>query len=256
MVARKSPPVNRCLTYVHYNHRLLLCTDTNRQDFGGSRALTTPCESGGVCSSVVSSGSFESPRSSSMSQSELDEASTAGRGNSGPTWMTARVGTPQWAAPECYERRVTFQTTKIDVYSFAIVCCELVTLRPPWAHRKPDAAWRMSFEGQRPRVYMQEEQAAPSDFIALMQECWRQDPAERPSCTVIVATLREILAQIHSGERSSSNLVAMDDNYPANQTALASTTFQNFPSDSEESFGSTHVYPDIRNGIESFTNSN
>lgn len=117
--------------------------------------------------------------------------------------MTAMGGTPRWCAPELYmqSRTTHFTVQQADIYSFAILLFELVTLRTPWdEHRDGIAAWHASAEGKRPKVRPEDEHAAPAELVAMMRACWAAEPAARPTSAEVMHQLRFVVANLE--ERS------------------------------------------------------
>ncbi|KZP16482.1 kinase-like protein [Athelia psychrophila] len=87
------------------------------------------------------------------------------------------VGPIRWYAPEILypEGEEITYNVKTDVFSFSMMCIEVITGKRPFAHRRLDAA-------------------VLSD-IPLMMLCWAQDPSERPdqiSEVEVVANLKTV----------------------------------------------------------------
>ena len=65
-----------------------------------------------------------------------------------------------------------------DVYSFAMVCFELLTHELPFADHMPlQAAAAVSLFGQRPTLPA----GVPATLASLVEACWHAKPAARPT---------------------------------------------------------------------------
>ena len=91
--------------------------------------------------------------------------------------------------------------TPADVFSFAIVMCELMTLSPPYSDKikggENDSNTPMSWEQIVALTHNKDVMLRPtiSDEIddetsALLRSCWAHDPETRPSFSVILVRLR------------------------------------------------------------------
>ena len=122
------------------------------------------------------------------------------------------VGTAGYTAPEVL--RAEHYDTAADVFSFAIVMCELLTLRAPYSDMmKNDMGERiLNFSqisamtqkkvgGLRPSL----PEGMDDKIVRLIRKSWSSDAARRPSFAVIVVRLnliarREVLRRISSTE--------------------------------------------------------
>ena len=99
--------------------------------------------------------------------------------------MTAETGSYRWMAPEVtFHRRYGLPC---DVYSFAMLCTEMLNRTVPFAgmdsvHAAGNAARR---EGFRPKL----PEDAPAAIVALCRACWQHEPADRLTFTQICASL-------------------------------------------------------------------
>jgi serine/threonine protein kinase len=88
--------------------------------------------------------------------------------------MTSETGSYRWMAPE-----VTLHKQyglPCDVYSFAMICTEMVTRTVPFAGTEPvSAAGKAAMERWRPKL----PEDVPAAIVALCRACWRQEPADR-----------------------------------------------------------------------------
>ncbi|KAI4381809.1 hypothetical protein MLD38_007848 [Melastoma candidum] len=107
--------------------------------------------------------------------------------------MTAETGTYRWMAPEVIEHRP--YDNKADVFSFGIVLWELLTGELPYAYLTPlQAAVGVVQKGLRPTI---PENANPK-FAELLQRCWKQNPAKRPSFSEILEILQQITKEVEA----------------------------------------------------------
>ncbi|CAM9547024.1 unnamed protein product [Ectocarpus sp. 12 AP-2014] len=77
-----------------------------------------------------------------------------------------------------------------DVYSFAIVLWEMVSLELPFQfYGVKQLSERVVFGGDRPRLAPE----WPAGFSDLLARCWSADLSERPSMAEVEKRLREVL---------------------------------------------------------------
>ena len=125
--------------------------------------------------------------------------------------QTVNQGTTRWMAPEMMrivnddghgefqgegELRYPF---KVDVYSFAMVCFEILTGDMPFPNLTPNEVKKKVLDGERPQI----PDHCPERLRSLIEACWRREPEERPRFGVICDELRHIkCAYLMSGNRS------------------------------------------------------
>ncbi|KAA8528367.1 hypothetical protein F0562_035722 [Nyssa sinensis] len=98
------------------------------------------------------------------------------------------AGTPEWMAPEFLRGEPSNE--KSDVYSFGVILWELVTMQQPWnglCHAQVVGA--VAFQNRRLTI----PQNTSPMMASLMESCWAEDPAQRPSFGGIVETLKKFL---------------------------------------------------------------
>lgn len=102
--------------------------------------------------------------------------------------MTAETGTYRWMAPEVIEHKPYDE--KADVFSFAIVLWELLTCRIPYSEMTPlQAAVGVVQKGLRPDI----PPSTPPALGLLMEACWAQEAAHRPSFRDLTPRLQQML---------------------------------------------------------------
>ena len=119
------------------------------------------------------------------------------------------VGTPGYTAPEVL--RGEHYDTSADVFSFAIVMCELLTLRAPYSDLMKDEEGESLLTWPQITAMTQKKDGGlrPSlpgemdgEMVELVRKSWSGDAALRPSFSVIVVRLEGIARR---GDRSSRN---------------------------------------------------
>lgn len=122
--------------------------------------------------------------------------------------QTLQTGTRSWMAPELYKYSEwedepkpssRFHPMKLDVYSFGIVCCEILTGQEPYPIKVPsNSAVR---DGERPKLPAD----IPERLEALIQLCWHGNPRMRPVFDTICTQLRYIKGLLLRGMTISHN---------------------------------------------------
>ncbi|CAM0881753.1 unnamed protein product [Alopecurus aequalis] len=99
-----------------------------------------------------------------------------------------------WYAPEVLKPEVADAdarcTEKADVYSFAMICFELLTGKVPFEdnHLQGDKTSKNIRAGERPLFPFQ----TPKYLTALTKRCWHADPAQRPGFSSVCRVLRYV----------------------------------------------------------------
>jgi serine/threonine protein kinase len=117
-----------------------------------------------------------------------------------------RVGSPVYMAPEMLQSSVF--TEKVDVYSFGVILWELFTKKEPFEGKYADVADLTNAvvnREQRPEVPAD----MPDKLRALIEQCWAQAPAKRPSFVDVckATTLDDVVIDVHI---SAPNQLARD----------------------------------------------
>ena len=100
------------------------------------------------------------------------------------THAMSRAGTMQWAAPEILLGEK--YNHKCDVWSFGVVCWELLTALTPFdGINLVDLSKKVHLEGLR----LPPPAGAPLPMLQLIARCWAK-PADRPEFEKVLATLQ------------------------------------------------------------------
>lgn len=98
--------------------------------------------------------------------------------------MTGNCGTVQWMAPEVLDS--THYDEKADVFSYGIVCWELLTRERPYAGMNAiQCALAVLTRNQRPEI----PSWCPASLSSLIRACLMKDPNKRPSFDQVLLAL-------------------------------------------------------------------
>jgi len=120
---------------------------------------------------------------------------------------TSNVGTTLWMAPEMFSidsgavvpgLQPPAYPFKADVYSFALVCYEILTRKQPFEGEKMDGLReRIKVDRLRPEL----PERCPTRLASLIQRCWEQNVRERPDFPEICRQLRYIKGLLLAGTK-------------------------------------------------------
>jgi serine/threonine protein kinase len=91
---------------------------------------------------------------------------------------TTTIGTPCWAAPEVLRNRM--HSRAADVWSFGVVCWEIITLQQPFMDMTPSVvSHAIAFQNLRLQMpfYAQQRPA----IAGMLAQCLHEDPEARPT---------------------------------------------------------------------------
>ena len=90
--------------------------------------------------------------------------------------MTAETGSYRWMAPEVIRHEP--YGTGCDVYSFGVLCWEMLSYSIPFPQHTPvEVALSVATKGKRPEIPAH----SPSELVDLIEQCWQQEALLRPS---------------------------------------------------------------------------
>ena len=100
--------------------------------------------------------------------------------------QSIQLGTPTYSAPEFLRDNVGDE--KMDVYSFAVIVYFILTGREPFQEITNQFKFITQIEsGIRDEIPSD----VPEMFTAMIQQCWTQDPTERPTFSQILSVISE-----------------------------------------------------------------
>ncbi|KAJ3675076.1 hypothetical protein LUZ60_004118 [Juncus effusus] len=111
------------------------------------------------------------------------------------TFLSSKTaaGTPEWMAPEVLRDEPSNE--KSDVYSFAVILWELITLQQPWTNLNPaQVVAAVGFKGRRLDIPTEVDPKVAS----LIQSCWANEPWRRPSFSSIMEVLKLLIKTLAS----------------------------------------------------------
>jgi serine/threonine protein kinase len=103
-------------------------------------------------------------------------------------------GTWLYTAPEVYKKEP--YTAKVDQFAFAMILFELLQGAPPFRAMPAEEATVQLALGHRPQF----KREVNAELAALVERCWHQDPAARPSFAEIQRSLEAVLAQLQPAD--------------------------------------------------------
>uniref|UniRef100_A0A8R1YW01 Guanylate cyclase n=1 Tax=Pristionchus pacificus TaxID=54126 RepID=A0A8R1YW01_PRIPA len=119
-----------------------------------------------------------------------------------------------WTAPEIIRSGDTVGTLSGDIYSFAIICSEIVTRRSAWNieedHVDPEELIyklkRGGVKAIRPELETEDGNDVNSSMLLIIKDCWAEEPEQRPNTDQI----RALLKSINHGREVATSANLMD----------------------------------------------
>ncbi|CAK9192557.1 unnamed protein product [Sphagnum troendelagicum] len=111
-------------------------------------------------------------------------------------YTTPMVGTTRWRAPEVFEVEDNREkyTKSADVYSFSMVCFEVLTGDVPFKDKPLGTLLQSIRDGLRPQL--PDADYCPNYFCALIEKCWATNAVERPQFPIIYQLLMDYKARV------------------------------------------------------------
>ncbi len=140
----------------------------------------------------------------------------AGSGTAAVSTTAGGAMNPRWLAPEILAGEGGGATPAADAFAFGVVLFEVAACALPWAFANPWVIVREVVNGRRPALpppgSLPGLGAAPPPgfpaYHALMERCWAQAPAARPSFAEIVAALEALCGGAAAAERGGGGEAA------------------------------------------------
>ncbi|CAK9193417.1 unnamed protein product [Sphagnum troendelagicum] len=111
-------------------------------------------------------------------------------------YITPMVGTTRWRAPEVFEVEENRKkyTKSADVYSFSMLCFEVLTGAVPFKDRPLRTLLQSIRDGVRPQL--PDVDYCPDYLSALIEKCWATSAVERPQFPIIWQLLMDYKARV------------------------------------------------------------
>jgi len=111
-------------------------------------------------------------------------------------YSTTMVGTTRWRAPEVFEveQNKTKYTKSADVYSFSMLCFEVLTGAVPFEDKPLRTLLQSIRHGVRPQLPHAD--YCPDYLSALIEKCWATNAVERPQFPIICQLLVDYKARV------------------------------------------------------------
>ncbi|KAG8944994.1 hypothetical protein FRC03_001834, partial [Tulasnella sp. 419] len=132
---------------------------------------------------------------SDFGMARLEEVSDAQTSLSLSSTGAARWMAPELVNPDLVGRLTPKPSTATDTWSFGIVSYEFFSLEKPYAHRALDVQVikdiEQGFRHRRPRGTA-ETQGLTDAIWRLIEDCWNQDPLDRPAMSHVASRLQTL----------------------------------------------------------------
>ena len=99
-------------------------------------------------------------------------------------YMTNKIGTYQWMAPEVIGSKP--YSEKADVFSYSIILWEIASREPPYRNIN---GTKVSEEVLNRELRPAVSPKCPESFAKLMHRCWESDPSKRPNFREVIREL-------------------------------------------------------------------
>ncbi len=105
--------------------------------------------------------------------------------------VTKNVGTMNYMAPEALGKNPRIDKSA-DIYSFALLIWELMYEQPPFTQFEWQSDLEMHVKNGG-RMPLERNVGVSDDLIKLIEDCWHQDPAARPSASEVVQRISDLM---------------------------------------------------------------
>ena len=163
-----------------------------------------------------------------------------------PASLTAETGSYRWMAPEVMRHEP--YDGSCDVYSFGLVCWELLTYKMPFGSLSPvEAAFAVADKAKRPSF----PDPTPEDISTLVSACWHQDHRRRPSFAEVDGALSSMIARHASPppQRGRSASIAPPASPPMARRAMRTRSKDDMGLPPPSSYGPGVVQPTPRSTV-------
>jgi serine/threonine protein kinase len=111
-------------------------------------------------------------------------------------YTTPMVGATRWRAPEVFEVEENREkyTKSADVYSFSMLCFEVLTGDVPFKDKPLGTLLQSIHDGVRPQL--PDADYCPDYLCALIEKCWATNAVERPQFPIICQLLVDYKARV------------------------------------------------------------
>jgi len=111
---------------------------------------------------------------------------------------TVSMNWARWRAPEGNTSGPRSATTpSSDMFSFGMLCYELLSDEPPFYPQDPVIAMVRMMSGARPLILPEWKlDYVRAMLCEVMESCWQQDPVRRPSASLVVQKLKQAKSDI------------------------------------------------------------
>lgn len=108
-------------------------------------------------------------------------------------------GNYRWLAPEILESSSALHTKASDVWSFGMLCLELLSNEPPYSHHTREPSIILDIARGRLPERPRDARNLTDPIWELLQRCWQMRPEARPTITEVLSALESLLSPLSPG---------------------------------------------------------